>query len=199
MIDFIIGKIVEKNEDNIIIQSGNIGYYVMIPKMEFSGILIGNQGVEGEEIKIYTHHAFKEPGEFLFGFKTRESRAFFRLLISANGIGEKIAIGFLGVKTPTELKAQIASGDINSLKKLPKLGQKTAEKMVVMLKDKVNEFNSFSPSISSLINKSKDFLLATGLPNDRVNLIVDRCAENFDQEIHSEGDFLKLCLKEINS
>jgi Holliday junction DNA helicase RuvA len=133
MIAFIEGDLVECQLNLAIIQVGGIGYEVNIPLTTSEKL-----PALGKEIKLYTQAVYREDAQTLYGFSDRESRDFFRMIVDkVSGIGPKIALNLLGSLSLPTLKTSIASGDVGMLSKAQGLGKKTAERIVVELKDKV--------------------------------------------------------------
>ena len=133
MIAFIEGDLIECQLNLAIIQVGGIGYEVHIPLTTSEKL-----PALGKEIKLYTQAVYREDAQTLYGFSDRESRDFFRMIVDkVSGIGPKIALNLLGSLSLPTLKTSIASGDVGMLSKAQGLGKKTAERIVVELKDKV--------------------------------------------------------------
>ena len=133
MIAFIEGDLVECQLNLAVIQVGGIGYEVHIPLTTSEKL-----PALGQEIKLYTQAVYREDAQTLYGFSDRESRDFFRMIVDkVSGIGPKIALNLLGSLSLPTLKTSIASGDVGMLSKAQGLGKKTAERIVVELKDKV--------------------------------------------------------------
>jgi Holliday junction DNA helicase RuvA len=133
MIAFIEGDLIECQLNMAVIQIGGIGYEVNIP-------LTTSEKLPplGKEIKLYTQATYREDSQTLYGFIDRESRDFFRMIVDkVSGIGPRIALNLLGSLSLPMLKNSIANGDIAMLSKAQGLGKKTAERIVVELKDKV--------------------------------------------------------------
>ena len=133
MIAFIEGDLIECQLNMAVIQVGGIGYEVNIP-------LTTSEKLPnlGKEIKLYTQSTYREDSQTLYGFIDRESRDFFGMIVDkVSGIGPRIALNLLGTLSLPMLKTSIASGDIAMLSKAQGLGKKTAERIVVELKDKV--------------------------------------------------------------
>ena len=136
MISFIHGELSEKEEGMIVVEAAGVGYDIFVPMSVLSKL-----PPCGEEIKIYTHHAVKEDGQSLYGFLYREDREMFRQLISVNGVGPKGALAILGVLDPDDLRLAIVTGDSKSISRAQGIGQKTAQRVILDLKDKIgNEF-----------------------------------------------------------
>ena len=133
MIAFIEGNLIECQLNMAVIQIGGIGYEVNIPLTTSEKL-----PTLGKEIKLYTKATYREDSQTLYGFIDRESRDFFRMIVDkVSGIGPRIALNLLGSLSLPMLKTSIAGGDIAMLSKAQGLGKKTAERIVVELKDKV--------------------------------------------------------------
>lgn len=137
MIAHLRGKLLEKHPNQVIVDTGGVGYDVTIPVSTFSSL--GEVGTE-VRLRIYTH--VREDAIQLFGFLTAEEKTVFERLISVSGIGPALAIKVLsGVATP-DLVAAIREGAVDRLVRIPGVGKKTAERMVLELKDKLDMFPS---------------------------------------------------------
>jgi len=133
MITFVEGDLIECQLNLAVVQVGGIGYAVHVP-------LTTSERLPslGKEIKLYTHATYREDSQTLYGFSDRESRDFFCMIVDkVSGIGPKIALNLLGSLSLPTLKTSIANGDVGMLSKAQGLGKKTAERIVVELKDKV--------------------------------------------------------------
>lgn len=133
MIEFIIGDIIDIGEDYIIIQNNNIGYKVFSSSNTLKNLEIGQKGQ-----KIYTQLNVRDDGLFLFGFISQEEMEMYNLLLKVSKIGPKIGIGVLSVLTPNQIKLSIINKDISTLCKAPGIGKKTAERILLELKDRID-------------------------------------------------------------
>ena len=131
MIAFVRGIVSGIEENKIELDTGALGYEINVPASLTDGISMG------QELLLYTHLNVKEDEMSLFGFKTRDELHMFRLLITVGGIGPKGAVGILSVFHPSDLRFAILSGDAKTLSKAPGIGQKTAQRICMELKDKV--------------------------------------------------------------
>ena len=132
MINYLKGTIDSKKENYIIIDVNSIGYKVFMPENSIKDLSIGSIQ------KIYTYLRVSEDEINLYGFLSYEELAMFELLISVGGIGSKSAIKILSNIVPSKFALAVISNDINSLKKLPGIGAKTAQRIILELKDKLN-------------------------------------------------------------
>jgi Holliday junction DNA helicase RuvA len=134
MIAFLSGKLLEKHANTVIVETGGVGYEVTIPLSTFYEL--GEPGTQ-VELRIYTH--VREDAIQLFGFKTVRERDLYLKLISVQGIGAKSGITMLSGMNSDEIVAAIRSNDLARLTAIPGVGRKTAERLVVELRDKVGE------------------------------------------------------------
>lgn len=133
MYNYLIGRIVERNENSIVFECNNIGYDVFV-----SSYTLEDTKNVTEEIKLLTYYQVKEDGVCLFGFLEKQEKDLFLKLIDVSGVGPKGAIGILSSCKPDDLIKIIAKQDLVSMSKIKGVGKKTAERILVELKDKVD-------------------------------------------------------------
>lgn len=133
MISYIRGRLVDTQDQAIIIENQNIGYRIFVPASLLSEI-----PPIGEEMQVYTYLYVREDAIQLYGFLTKDDLYVFRLLLGVSGIGPKGALGVLSVITPDELRYAILAGDSKTIAKAPGIGAKTAQKVIIELKDKLS-------------------------------------------------------------
>ncbi len=131
MYSYIIGKVVNKFKNILILENNNIGYEIYMTEIALSELNID------EEAKIYTYYNVSQDNISLFGFKNLEEKKMFENLISVSKIGAKTAIGILSSISTAEFAIAIITNDINRLSKLPGIGKKTAQRIVLEITDKV--------------------------------------------------------------
>jgi Holliday junction DNA helicase RuvA len=131
MIAFLQGNIKKKLEKSIIIDVNNVGYLVHVP------VSVMEKISEKEETGLYIHTKVREDDISLFGFETMDELEFFKTLIGISGVGPKLAIEILSQKIEA-VKSALISGDVHFLSKIPGIGKKTAERLIVELKNKVD-------------------------------------------------------------
>ena len=154
----------------------------------------------GEEVKIYTYLSVREDAMQLYGFLTKDDLDFFKLLIQVNGIGPKGALAILSVMTTDDLRFAILAADSKTISKAPGIGAKTAQRLIIDLKDKLegDELN-FNGNTESSKNKSKFEALSAlevlGIPKKTSEKIADRLLKQ-DSDISVE-DLVKQILKNI--
>ena len=134
MYHYLNGKIAEKTPVAVILDVNGIGYEVRVSLSTFSSL-----PNLGETVKLFTHFVVREDAQLLYGFATEEEREAFRLLISISGIGPKLAITLLSGVTLQELKRAIQEKNIPVLTAISGIGQKTAERVIIELKDKIGK------------------------------------------------------------
>ena len=133
MISYIRGILAEKEEDQIVVEASSIGYEIHVP-LSF----LEELPPVGEEVRIYTYLQVKEDALNLFGFRSRQDLKMFKQLLGVNGIGPKGALGLLSAMRPDDLRLAVISGDAKAISATPGIGKKTAEKLILELKDKLN-------------------------------------------------------------
>lgn len=131
MITYISGKLIEKNPTHTIIETNGVGYYVHNSLHTFSQI------TDADSVKLYTHLHIREDAHSLYGFYTPTERFVFRQLISVSGVGVSTAMLMLSSMNPEEIQQAIATGNVALIKKVKGIGAKTAERVIVDLKDKI--------------------------------------------------------------
>ena len=132
MIGRLHGKLLEKNPPQILIDVSGVGYEVDVPMSTFC-----NLPEVGGELTLHTHFVVREDAQLLYGFATFAERAVFRALIKISGVGPKIALALLSGITVDQLKDAVDRGETGLLTKVPGIGKKTAERLVLELKDKL--------------------------------------------------------------
>lgn len=142
MITFLNGKLVEALPTVAIVEVNGVGYEVLIPLSSFDKL-----PPPGQPVKLLTHLAVREDAHVLYGFMTAQEREMFRLLINTvSGIGPKIALNILSGINVTAFRGAVASGDVKLLSQVSGVGKKTAERIVIELKDKVGKAGALEAS-----------------------------------------------------
>lgn len=132
MYAYIKGSLEEKGTNYVVIENGNIGYKIFMSNMSINEI-----GDLGTKVKVYTHYYVREDNISLYGFLTHEELKMFELLLSVSGIGAKSAIAMLSNITPAGFAVAIISNNVALLKKIPGIGPKTAQRIILELQDKL--------------------------------------------------------------
>ncbi len=146
MIGYLKGEVAGIYEEQIVLEVSNIGYNIKMSASTIDCI----RGL-GEEIKVYTYLAVREDAMQLYGFLTKDDLDFFKLLIQVNGIGPKGALGILSVMTTDDLRFAILSADAKTISKAPGIGSKTAQRLIIDLKDKVSLEDAFEERLANQV------------------------------------------------
>ena len=203
MISFIRGKIVDSSETSLILENGGIGYEIFM-----TGASMEKALREKEEIKIHTYFYIREDAMQLYGFLTKDDLQIFRLLLGVNGIGPKAALGILAALSADELRFAVLSDDVKTISRAPGIGKKTAQKLILELKDKLNLEEVFeqklnrdavlpeqlSPQGNPCIQEAVQALVSLGYSNSEALRSVRQVepADDFDTE-----QILKAALKNL--
>ena len=140
MIDRLRGIILEKRLDDVVVESGSFGLRVFLP-----GPNLGRLD-EGDEVVLYTYLQVKDDGFSLFGFLDEEDRELFLLLIGVSGVGPKVAMGIFSRFSAGDVIYFIQNGDAKSLTEAPGIGKKTAQRLILELKDKMKDLHPVAPT-----------------------------------------------------
>lgn len=132
VISYVKGSLEERYEDSVVVEAGGIGYRIFVPTS-----VLENLPKTGETVKIYTYFNVREDAMSLFGFLSKQDLEMFRQLIGVNGVGPKSALGILSALSPDTLRLAVISGDAKAISKAPGVGSKTAQRIILDLKDKV--------------------------------------------------------------
>lgn len=201
MIGFVNGEIEDIFEDRVLVDCGFMGYNIFVP-----GNVLDNCCI-GDEVKLYTYLNVREDAMNLFGFLTKDELNVFKLLITVNGIGPKGALAILTIMTPNELRFAVASEDAKLISKAPGVGAKTAQKVILELKDKLNiedalndnghitvENKSVSNVSARNIADAVEVLVTLGYSQSESLKVVKALDVTADMETE---DIVKLALKNI--
>lgn len=160
MIGRIHGQLVEKSPPDVLVDVGGVGYELQLPMTSFYQL-----PAVGDPCTLYTHFVVREDAQLLFGFADKLERGLFRELIKANGVGPKLGLAILSGMSASQFLLVVQSEDVASLTKLPGIGKKTAERLVVELRDRLAKF-------SQSLNASDSETLAGGVTTQGENAIV---------------------------
>ena len=190
------GKLVEKDITRVVVECGGVGYEASIPLSTFDRL-----PAEGADVKLYTYHDVREDAEALYGFATVAEREVFKLVTTVSGVGPKIALSVLSGLTTGDLQLAISQGDVKRLASIKGIGKKTAERIVVDLKDKINPIealaNSTAASSQAQSNVLRDAMLALsalGFSEEIARAKVQRVLEA-DPSVQDTETVVKLALK----
>lgn len=160
MIAHISGKIVEKFAGSVIVDVAGVGYEVIVPTNEFE------RAVLGDDIKFYTYHNITDRSQELFGFSSLAAKKLFELLITVQGIGPRAGIAIMSLGETEDVRNSIACEDAKFIQKASGVGKKSAERVILDLKDKVrmaiSKHNSVGTNISLASDEALEALIALG-------------------------------------
>lgn len=139
MIAYLRGVLAEKEITRVVVECHGVGYEAAIPLSTFDRL-----PAEGAEVKLYTHHEVREDAQLLFGFATKPERDMFRLVTTVSGVGPKLALAVLSGLTVGDLQLAVSQGDVKRLAAVKGIGKKTAARIVVELKDKINPIEALA-------------------------------------------------------
>jgi len=159
MIAYLKGKVLHKNNSSAVVVVNNVGYMVFLNAAFLADVKIDN------EVEIYTHQNVREDAVELYGFKNLEDLELFELLISISGVGPKTGLGVFSVASAADIREAISRGDSHLLTKVSGIGKKTAERIVLELRDKVGSlafYDKLSGAKSLPSSDEIDALMALG-------------------------------------
>lgn len=162
MYAYIKGILTEITEDAIIIENQGIGYEIAVPGQVFDYL-----PSVGEEVKIYTYHYVREDAILLYGFLTKEDVRIFKMLIGVSGIGPKGALSILSVLSTDDLRFAILGDDAKAIAKAPGVGAKTAQRVIIELKDKLSLEDAFEQKLANQEQKA-ELNPAVGVKNEAI-------------------------------
>lgn len=167
MIRFIRGKLVSIEEDRVIVDVNGVGYGIFMSVQAMSLL-----PQTGSEVKIHTYLNVKEDAMQLFGFLTRDDLMIFRLLIGVNGIGPKGGQAILSVLSPDDLRFAVLAGDVKAISAAPGIGKKTAEKLILELRDKLKIEDALEHKVSETAVAGKAAEGAGSIQSEAVQALV---------------------------
>ena len=199
MYSFLSGILAEKSLTSVTVDIQGIGFQLMVP-------LSTSQKLPalGEKVKLLTHHVVREDAQLLFGFVTEEERSLFKLLLSVSGIGPKLAITVLSGLGIGELKRAIVDGSVPALTSISGIGRKTAERLIVELREKVviesrteeKPLGSISKS-DVLIEDSLKALISLGYTKQNAKAAIQKVLQSRNRERLSAELLIRESLKQI--
>lgn len=197
MIGYLKGKITHVFANSCFIEVGGVGYRTII-----SGTTLGELSV-GKETMLYTYMSVTENDITLYGFLTQDEYELFLLLITVNGIGPKLAVNALGAVTPDTLRLAISQNNMSVLTKLPGIGKKTANRLVLELKDKIGTVDAGDMAIKDVVStpaggaaaETLAALQSLGYAEQEVLPAIQKYAGQYD----NVEDLLKIVLRTLGS
>lgn len=203
MYAYIKGELAEKNIDHIVVEAGGIGYLIYVPAQSIDYL-----PDEGDQIKVYTYLYIREDAMVLYGFLIKDDLEIFKMLITVSGIGPKGGLGILSTLSADDLRFAILSGDSKTISKAPGIGAKTAQRVIIDLKDKMSLEEAFEKKLennadgvqktlnSSTKNDAVMALSALGYSSAESLKAVSKVDITDDMDVE---DVLKLALKNMSS
>lgn len=193
MITHIQGRLVEKNPTDVVIDCNGVGYFINISLYTFSHI------PTSENVKLFTHLQVRDDAHVLYGFSSIVEREIFRLLISVSGVGASIARTMLSSLNPDQVKEAIASNDIVTIQSVKGIGSKTAQRVVLDLKDKILKVYGLDDvsAVSSNTNKNEALsaLETLGFARKQAERVCDKIySQDPDASVET---IIKLALKNL--
>ena len=195
MIDYIKGKIVERTPTDMVLECYGIGYKILISLQTYEA-LNGK-----DETKIYIHHYLREDEELYYGFATKDERELFRLLIGVSGVGAATARMMLSSLTTDEIRNAILSEDLNKIKSIKGIGTKSAQRLILELKDKVVKGEGsestvlFSSSSNPAVEEATTALVMLGFTKPNVSKAISAILKETPSA--SLEELIKLSLKRL--
>ena len=189
MIHHLSGKLIEKNPTEIIVECAGVGYFVKISLNTYSKIS------DDADVKIYTQFIVREDAQLLYGFADQTERDLFNLLISVSGIGPNTAILMLSSMSPNDVALAIGSEDVKTIQSIKGIGLKTAQRVIVDLKDKMLKFGQ-GDQTSAISNNSIRFDALTALVSLGFDKrAADKALDKVEGEAESVEQMIKKALK----
>ncbi len=182
MIAHIEGILSEKNADSVVIDCQGVGYELSVSMSTLAAC-----PAAGKSVKLYTYLAVREDGVELYGFLSREEKRMFMRLIGVSGVGPKSALGILGVLSVHDLSVALVTGDAAALSRAPGVGKKTAQRLVLELKDKVSNDEltgsspAFVPAAHSAEAEAIEALMALGYASSEAARAVSQVSGTSDK------------------
>ena len=187
-------KLVEKNPTTVVIDCNGVGYFVNISLNTYAAL------PEGEAIKLYTYLQIKEDAHTLYGFLTKAEREVFVLLISVSGVGAGTARTMLSSLTAAQVRNAIVNGEVATIQSVKGIGAKTAQRVVLDLKDKMLKLQDFADASISAVSTHKEEALAAlevlGFVRKQAEKVVDKIVQAASDSLSVE-DIIKQALKSL--
>ncbi|HTL46501.1 MAG TPA: Holliday junction branch migration protein RuvA [Verrucomicrobiae bacterium] len=200
MYQYLQGTLVEKSPVAAVIDVNGVGYLVQVPVSTYSGL-----PALGAQVRLLAHLVIREDAHQIYGFLTEDERELFRMLIAVSGIGPKSAMTVLSGIPIDELKQAIASGDLNVLTAIPGIGKKTAERLIVELKEKLvaakvlgkSPVTAGRPGQGQIIEDSLQALVSLGYRKSDAKNAVEKTLKERPGADFSVEDLIRMSLKNI--
>jgi len=198
MIGHIRGKIIEKQPPLLMVEAYGLGYEIDAPMSTFYQL-----PDVGQEVALFTHFVVREDAQQLYGFYTRDERLLFRTLLKVNGVGPRLALTILSSISPEEFVRSVLNNDTGSLVRLPGVGKKTAERLVIEMRDKLSDWHQADTDSSTSTAKQSGrhqilqdaiaALVSLGYKQQEAN----RTVSKIDDGAANSQELIRLALKEM--
>ncbi|WP_339065573.1 Holliday junction branch migration protein RuvA [Teredinibacter turnerae] len=203
MIGRLTGNLVVKQAPNLMVDINGVGYDLLAPMSTFYQL-----PELDAKVVLHTHFAVSETSQQLFGFIDQQDREFFRMLIKVNGVGPKMAVGFMSMET-NDIVRCILEDNLNALVKVPGVGKKTAERLIIEMRDKLKSWqvtpsvdatgslvalDSAAPSQNAIVAEAESALVALGYKPVEASKAVARVTSD---EITRSEDLIRLALRNM--
>ena len=205
MLAYVKGELAQKQIGYVDIDVGGLGYKIFMSEPSIDEI-----GNIGDEVKVHTYYKVSEDDISLFGFNTQEELRMFELLISVSGIGAKTAIAMLACIEPSQFAIAVISDDIDTLKRIPGVGPKSAQRIVLELKDKMKKEQQIAEITNASLeqkSKVKKIIVADSKVQEAIDALqvlgytkkdVEKALERIDTADLSVEDIIKRALRELS-
>ena len=199
MIGRLQGKVIEKQAPDLLIDVQGLGYEVLVSLNTFFGI-----PAVGEAVTLHTHFVVREDVQQLYGFGTQSERQLFRHLIKVNGVGPKMALAILSGMSANDFAVCVHNNDIATLVKLPGVGKKTAERLLIEMRDKIGDVDATAAGSAAgaqeakpdISQEAESALIALGYKPTDAAKIISRVAS---ESVSDAGELIRLALKSMGS
>ena len=198
MIGRLQGKVLEKQAPDLLIDVQGVGYEVLVSLNTFFDI-----PEVGSVVTLHTHFVVREDNQQLYGFTQLSERSLFRNLVKVNGVGPKMALAILSGMSANDFALCVHNNDIATMVKVPGVGKKTAERLLIEMRDKIGDIDASSAgsagasdSQSDIAQEAESALIALGYKPADAAKIINRVA---DQSITDASQLIRLALKSMNA
>jgi Holliday junction DNA helicase RuvA len=187
------GHLIFKQAPQIVIECSGVGYEVETPMSTFLDL-----PETGSDLFLYTHLVVREDAQILYGFASDEERLLFRTLLKVNRVGAKMALGVLSAMTASDFRRCVEYEDTTTLSKIPGVGKKTAERLIIEMRDRIDKVAPAVPGATPLTvqasarNEAFDALVALGYKANEVNKLIGK----LDTEDKSAEDIIRQALRQ---
>jgi Holliday junction DNA helicase RuvA len=194
MIGSLNGRLLLKQAPQIVIECGGVGYEVEMPMSTFL-----DMPEVGTDVFLYTHLLVREDAQILYGFTRTDDRLLFRTLLKVNRVGAKMALGVLSAMTANDFRRCVEYEDATTLSKIPGVGKKTAERLIVEMRDRIDRVSSSAPghaplsAAASARGEAFDALVSLGYKPGEVNKLISK----LDTDTLSAEDIIRQALKQV--